>query len=175
MADGDAVVADQNFLDQQPENLPALGDVEGFGRPAQTLQETRQGFGQPQHGGLVGCPIPQRLQFALQALLALAQAGHPAAQVVERQQVFLVGGQQTLHALAQAGHLAIQLGLTTARRAVGSGRVEPAVDFLPDQRGVLQQAPHLGPDQIVQQGSAGYHTRVRAGGGNGRIPGSGSK
>jgi len=125
MADGDAVVGDQNFPDQQPENFPALSDIEGFGGPAQTLQETRQGLGQPQHGGLVGRPIPQRSQFALQALFALAQAGHAAAQVVERQQVFLVGGQQTLHALAQARHLAIQLGLTTARRAVGSGRIEP--------------------------------------------------
>ena len=151
MADGYTVLVDQNLLDQQAEDLLALGDVESFGRLAQTLQEAGQGFGQPQHRGLLGRPIPQGLQFALQALLALTQAGHAAAQVVERQQVLLVGGQQTLHALADTGQLAIQFGLTTACRAVRPGRVEPAVDLLPDQGGVLQQAQHFGPDQVVQQ------------------------
>jgi hypothetical protein len=84
-------------------------------------------------------------------LLALTQAGHATAQFVERQQILLIGGQQTFHALADTDQVAIQFSFTTACRAVRPGRVEPAVDLLADQGGVLQQAQDFGPDQVVQQ------------------------
>src|SRR4051812_5877253 len=79
------------------------------------------------------------------------QAGHATAQLVERQQILLIGGQQTVHALADTDQGAIQFSFTTACRAVRPGRVEPAVDLLADQGGVLQQAQDFGPDQVVQQ------------------------
>jgi hypothetical protein len=70
-----------------------LVDIEGFGRFTQALEEAFEGLGQPQHGGLIGRLVPQGLEFAVQALLALPQARHATTQLVERQQVLLVGGQ----------------------------------------------------------------------------------
>src|SRR4051812_40085612 len=58
---GYTVLVDQHFLDQQAEDLLAPGDVETFSRLAQTFQKASQGFTQPQHRSLLGCPIPQGL------------------------------------------------------------------------------------------------------------------
>jgi hypothetical protein len=59
--DGYTVLVDQHFLDQQAEDLLAPGDVETFSRLAQTFQKAGQGFTQPKHRGLLGCPVPQGL------------------------------------------------------------------------------------------------------------------
>ena len=151
MPDGDAVIVNQDLLDQQPEDLLALVDVEGFRGFAQTPEKAVQRIGQPQDDGFIGPPVPQGLQFAPQALLALAQVGHPATQFIERQQIFLIGGHQALHALENAGQVAGHLSLAPPRRAMGLGSVEAAVDLLSDQDGILQQAQHFGPNQAVQQ------------------------
>jgi hypothetical protein len=45
VSNGDAVLIDQDLLDQQPENLLALVNVESFGRFAQAQQKACQGLG----------------------------------------------------------------------------------------------------------------------------------
>jgi hypothetical protein len=96
-------------------------------------------------------PIPQGLKFDPQRLFALPQVGHTAAQFVERQQVFLIGGQKTVHAFAGSNQLAIQFGLAPFSRTVGPCRSKAAIDLLLDQGGVFQQVQHFGPNQAVQQ------------------------
>jgi hypothetical protein len=59
--DDDAVVADQDFLDQQSNYALTLDDVESFCRRAQTGEKRGQCFGETQIGGTVGRLLCNRL------------------------------------------------------------------------------------------------------------------
>ena len=79
MSDGDAVVANDDFLDEQPDDALAFQHVQAPGLRAQALEEFAQCVSEPQVGGLIGKLGTQRLQFCLQPCLALAQLGHAPA------------------------------------------------------------------------------------------------
>ena len=93
MPDDDAVVADQDFLDQQSNHALTLDYVESFGRRAQTSEKRGQRFGETQIGGTVGRLLRDRLQLGAGRVLAPTQLGHAVAQLIERKKVFLVGGE----------------------------------------------------------------------------------
>ena len=88
--DDDAVVADQDFLDQQSNHALTLDYVESFGRRAQTGEKRSQCFGETQIGGAVGRLLCDRLELGAGRVLAPTQLGHA---LVERKKVFLVGGE----------------------------------------------------------------------------------
>jgi hypothetical protein len=76
MSDGDAVVADDDFLDEQSDDALAFEHVQTLHLRAQTLEEFAQRVSEPQIGGLIGKLGTQRFEFRLQPRLALAQLGH---------------------------------------------------------------------------------------------------
>ena len=102
VADDDGVVGHQDFLDQQANDALAFLDIKRLGIRAQPCQEGSQGLRQAQGGGALGRLVGDRAQFRLDPLGAAAQVGQASAQLLERQQVLLVGGYQTLHRLVQA-------------------------------------------------------------------------
>ena len=54
MSDGDAVVANDDFLDEQPDDALALKHVQSLDLSAQALEEFAQRVSEPQVGGLIG-------------------------------------------------------------------------------------------------------------------------
>ena len=74
--DGDAVIVDDDLLDDQPDDALASQDVQVLCLSSQPLEEFVQRVGEPQAGALIGQLVAQRFQFRLQAVLALAQRGH---------------------------------------------------------------------------------------------------
>jgi hypothetical protein len=151
MANDDGVVGHQNLLDQQTDDALALINIKCTGIGAQAREEGGQGLGQTQHGGAVGDLIDDGLQFRSQALLALPQFGHAATQVVQRQEIFLVGGYQPFHVLADPCQFALQPLLAPAGRLGFPAGRQAAIEFGGDQARVFKEAHHLGPDHLVKQ------------------------
>ena len=80
-------------------NALALWDGQGGGGCAQPRQKTCQGLGDPEIGLPVLGLIDNGLQFAMQSLFLTAQLGHSGAQLVDCDQLFLIGVDQTVDAL----------------------------------------------------------------------------
>ena len=78
----------------------AFRDVEGFGGQAQPLQKAGQGLSKPQVDLPVLGPIHSGLQFPIQRLLLTAKLGRSVAQLVDGDQLLLMGIDQTVDALA---------------------------------------------------------------------------
>src|ERR1019366_6131411 len=100
VADGDRVVvsADQDFADDKSQDallfvevelvLVEVGRVEAVG---ETAEEALEGVGEFEVGlGVVQLGV-ERVELGAECGLALAQAGHPGAQLVDREELFLVG------------------------------------------------------------------------------------
>jgi len=84
-------------------------------------------------------------------LFALAQRRHPLAQLLERQEVLLIGSEHALDALAHAHEIALH-SLFALFRGVGGARgSEPPIEFVLNQRRILEQPNDLGPDDLIQQ------------------------
>src|SRR5260370_42581360 len=86
-------------LTQQSDHALTLDYVESFGGRAQTGEKRGQRFSETQIGGAVGRLLCDRLEFGAGSVLTPTRLGHAAAQLVERQKVFLVSGEQARDAL----------------------------------------------------------------------------
>jgi hypothetical protein len=67
-----------------------------------------------------------------------------------RQKIFLVGGEQTLDALLQAAEITLKRHFSTFCRVGVTRRLQPAVELVLDQAGILKQFEDLGPDNRVE-------------------------
>ncbi len=65
MSDSDAVLADDDLLEEQSDDALAFQHVQILGLVAQALEEFAQRVGQPQVGGLIGQLGTERLEFGL--------------------------------------------------------------------------------------------------------------
>jgi RNA-directed DNA polymerase len=85
MPDRNAVIADDDFLDEQSHDVLAFQHAQPLGLGAQALEEFTQRVSESQVGSLVGQLGAQRVEFRLQPRLALAQLGHAPALLVQAQ------------------------------------------------------------------------------------------
>jgi hypothetical protein len=144
MANRNAVFADHHVLDQQPDDLLTVPDIERLGLGPHVRKEVSERVGQSQVRRLVGEVGVQRLKFCLQVLLAPAQLRHSMAQFVKAQQVLLIGREQSLHSFLELSHIARQLFLViTLCRVRVARRVKAPLELRLDDRGVLQQTHDL--------------------------------
>jgi hypothetical protein len=149
--DHDGVVVDQDFLDDEPDDLLPIGDLQRLRGVVQPLKEGGQGFSEAQERRPIGGLIEDGLQFRPRGLVASAQVRHPATQFVEGQEVLLIGRDQALHALADPREVAFESVLPPLRRFGSAGRVEAPVEFGLDERRVFDQADDLPPYNLIEQ------------------------
>ena len=110
VSDGDGVVvaSDQDFADDEPQDALLAGDVELVQAVGEAAEEPFEGVGELEVGlGVVQLGV-EAVELGLQRVLAFAQGGHPGAQLVERDELFLVGLDQPLDRGAGAGEVALE-------------------------------------------------------------------
>lgn len=151
MSDHDTVVANQNLLDDQTHDALPFNDIERIGGTAQSSQEGREGFGQTQQSGPIIGLVGDRLQFGAQRLFPVAQRRHAIAQLFERYELFLIGVDHPFDALANTSQLPLDTLFALLCGIGGARRGKPAIEFLLDQRRVLQQSDDLVPDDLIEQ------------------------
>src|SRR5712692_5731793 len=96
VADHDRVIADEHLLDEQTHEALPLEDVQRVRRSPQAREKRRERLREAQIRGPLSRLIGDRLQLGAQRLLALAQRGHPLAQLLQRQEVLLISGEHSL-------------------------------------------------------------------------------
>ena len=89
--DGDLLGADEDVLDEQPQDALAFFDGGGGGAAVQLGEEAFQVAGEFEVGVPVGCLRVERVELGAQARLAGAQVRHPGAQFVDGDQLLGVG------------------------------------------------------------------------------------
>src|SRR5215207_4235243 len=87
--DGDLLGSDEDVLDQQPQHSLTLLDAGDLGRVAQLGEEALEVVGEFEVELTVGELGVEGVDLAAQAGFARPQVGHPAAQLVDGEQVFL--------------------------------------------------------------------------------------
>jgi hypothetical protein len=149
VADGDVIVAEEDFAHDETHDLLALLDREVLGVGGQPLAEAVERFGELEVGlGVVQLGV-ERVQLGAQGRLALAQLGGAGAEFLERDQLFLVAVDQPPKRVLGAREVALQRFAAVAGWVLGAERRKPPLDLGLDQLGVLQQREYLDPDQLV--------------------------
>ena len=79
MTDGDGVIPDQDFFDNEPYDSLTLDHVQRVSSTAQAGKKRCQGLGEAQESSPVGSLISDRLQFSADRALALTKRRHALA------------------------------------------------------------------------------------------------
>jgi hypothetical protein len=95
VADGDVVVAEENLLHDESDDLLALLDRELLGVGRQPGSECVERFGELEIGLGVVQLVVERVQLGAESCLAPAELGHPGAKLLERDQLLLVAVDQS--------------------------------------------------------------------------------
>jgi hypothetical protein len=101
--------------------------------------------------GLIDKLSIQRFEFRLQPRLALPQLGHSSAQLVQAEQVLLVGGQQSFNASLSLQQLAAGSVLVLFGWMRRARRLHTPCQFGLNQCRVFEQTGDLGPYGVLQQ------------------------
>ena len=94
VADGDLVGADENVFDEQAQDALAFGDGRCGGLAAQPGEEVFEVVGELEVDLPVGELAVERVDLVVQAGLAGAQLGHAGPELVEGDQLLLVGADE---------------------------------------------------------------------------------
>ena len=76
MTNGDGILADQNFFNQQSHNLLTFNDTKSFRGTAQASKECCESFCKTQECSAIIGLVGDRLQLSAECLLALTQHRH---------------------------------------------------------------------------------------------------
>src|SRR5467141_2045321 len=147
----DGVVPHQDVFDHEPDDSLALRDIKRLSGTAQACEERRESLRQSQEGCPIVGLVSDRLQFSTKGLFTLAQRRHSFAQLLDRQECFLVGVEKSFHAFANMRQLSLQTLFTFLGRIAQARCCQPAVKFLLDQRRIFQQSDHLRPDDLIEE------------------------
>ena len=104
----EALAVDEDFSDEEADDGLAGGDVGGLGGLVETTGEGGDAVSDGEVGGFVGFGGVEGGELGADALFALAQVGEAAAELVERDQVFGVGGEEPVLAGAGLAELAVE-------------------------------------------------------------------
>src|SRR6266545_2820030 len=152
VTDGDIVLlaADEDFAHDEAQDalllvhgqlVEAVGEAgeEAFER----LGELEVGLGVVQFGF-------EGAELRGERGLALAQLGHPLAQLLERDQLLLVGLDQARGAGAHARELAFESLAAAGGGVLAADGFESALDLGSHELGLFEQVPDLCPDEVVE-------------------------
>src|SRR6266566_8862273 len=92
-----------------------------------------------------------RLELSTECSLALTQPRHALAQLLDRQESFLIGIEKSFDTFADLGQLPLQT-LLTFPGWIGRARgCQATIEFLLYQSWLFQQSDHFGPDDLIQE------------------------
>ena len=150
MPDGDLLRADEDVLDEQPQDALAVFDGGGGGAAVQLGEEAFQVGGEGEVGVPVGGLGVERVDLAAQAGLAGAQGRHPRAQLVDGDQLLGVGLDHRGDRGGGLGQSQLQLLALPGGRVGGAGLLEPLADLGADQGRVGEQGGDVIPHDLVE-------------------------
>lgn len=150
VADDDPLRPDQDLFDHAPQYLLTIFDRRRLGCVAQPGEELLQVLGQLKVGLAVEELCVQRRERTGQAGLLRAKVGHLGTQLVEGEQVLLVGLHETFDALGGSGEFELEAGPFGRRRIGRSQLFQAPVQLGLDEARVGEQGGHLTPDEIVE-------------------------
>ena len=141
--------------------------MSSWSRPsARRPRNAFEGVGELEVGlGVVQLGV-EAVELGLQRGLALAQRGHPGAELVERDELFLVGLDQPLDRGAGAGEVALERFAAAGGGVLGPRRGEAAVDLGADELGVSRAVGGPRPrraGRARRRGPGGWCTACRRG------------
>jgi len=105
VTNGDGIFANQNLFNQESYDSLAFNDTKCFRRAAQAGKECCEGFCQAQESGAILGLVGDRLQLSPECLLAMTQCRHAFTQLLERQEPFLIGVEQSFDTFANMSQL----------------------------------------------------------------------
>ena len=91
------------------------------------------------------------MQLGAQRLFTLAQQRHSLTQLLNRDQLFLIGTEKPFDTFDSVSQFSLQALFALFGRISIACRRQAAVEFLLDQRWILKQSDHLNPDDLIQQ------------------------
>jgi hypothetical protein len=91
----------------------------------------------------------ENVQLCAEGRFALAQLGGAGAELLERDQLFLVAVDQSPQRALRTRKVTLEPVAAVAGWVLGAERLKAPLDLGLDQLGVLQQRDYLRPDQLV--------------------------
>ena len=150
MTDHDLAGADQDFLHEQAQDALAVPDGCGDRGFAEGGQEALEVVGELEVDLTVGELGVEGLGLVAQAGLAGPQIGHPGAEFVQGQEVFLVGPDQPADRAGGLGEAAVKALALGGGRVGGADLGQALADLGADQGRVGDQAGDVVPDDLVE-------------------------
>ena len=163
--DDDRVGPDPNLFDHQPKHALTIGNLEGVGGIMQLAKKRFQALGQ-RHVRLGVEEV--RLQggkLGLDRGFSVAQERHACPELIERDQLFLVGFDQAGHPGPGASQV---LGRDVALHVtdmIDAQLHQPTIDFGAHERGIAEQLDDVLPDEplhrVLPDGTIGTAAPLR--------------
>ena len=150
VTDHDPAGADQDFLHEQAQDALAVLDGCGDRGFAESGQEALEVVGELEVDLAVGELGVEGLGLVAQAGLAGAQIGHPGTELVEGEEVFLVGADQPGDRAGGFGEGVVQALALGGGRVGGADLGQALADLGADQGRVGEQACDVIPDDLVE-------------------------
>src|SRR6266567_4754432 len=151
VTNGDGIFPHQNVLNQKPYDSLALSDAKRFRGTAQASKECCESLCETQECSPIVGLVGDRLELGTECLLALTQPRHALAQLLDRQESFLIGVEKSFDTFANMGQLSLQT-LLTFPGWIGRARgCQATIEFLLYQSWLFQQSDHFGPDDLIQE------------------------
>jgi len=130
---GDLVGADEDVFDERAQDPLPFGHGRGGGLVTQSGEEVLQVVGELEVDLPVGELAVEGVELVAKAGLAGTQLGHAGAQLVERDQLLLVGADEAGDRGGRLGHCAVKALALDGGGVGGADLFEPGVDLGPDQ------------------------------------------
>lgn len=148
--DGDLLGADEHVLDEKSQDALTFGNLGAFGVVAELGEEALEVVGELEVGVPVGDRCVQSGELAAQVALTGAQIGHPGAELVEGDQLFLERFDHAGDRCGGLGQSQFEPAALPRGGIGGAGPLQPFVDLGPDQVRVGDHADDVVPDDGVE-------------------------
>ncbi|MEU9244428.1 hypothetical protein [Streptomyces sp. NPDC048385] len=148
--DGDLLGADQDVLDEEPQDALTLGNLGAFCVVAELGEEAFEVVGELEVGIAVGDLCVQSGELTAQVTLPGTQIGHPGAELVEGDELLLERFDHAGDRRGGLGQARLDLAAPTGGGVGRAGAFQPVVDLGPDQVRVGDHADDVVPDDGVE-------------------------
>jgi len=150
VANEDGVWADDDFLHEQAHDALAIGERRRADGVPELREEGLKRLGELQVPLLVERLRRESLALPAEFAVLCAECRRTGPQLVERQQLVLIGVHQPMQSSLDPGVLALELCLTRDHRWRCVQFPDASIELRANQRRVGDQPGHLLPDQLIE-------------------------